>query len=56
MKERYPVLCNVVHAENHQSIRWLKRCGFEVAEAEPTGWRGAMFHTFQMKGNTQCAA
>jgi hypothetical protein len=42
-------LMNMVHTENHRSIRWLQRIGFTVQEAvqEP----GGTFHPFTMGQN-----
>lgn len=42
-----PHLVNYVHAENHTSIRWLKRLGFEMDEPEDIGG-GLMFRRFHM--------
>lgn len=44
--EKYKLLQNVVHTENIQSIRWLKRLGFTIASPVPLG-RGT-FHPFFM--------
>ncbi len=36
MRRRYPELANVVHAENHVAIRWLRWVGFRFC-MEPDG-------------------
>lgn len=41
---RYGLLQNMVHAENHRSIRWLKRIGFEIHPPFPYGTTS--FHLF----------
>ncbi len=46
---QYPLLVNYVDARNTPSIRWLKRVGFEIHEAEPFGVAGLPFHRFEMK-------
>lgn len=45
---KYSLLRNVVHAENHQSIRYLEAVGFDIGEPERY-WTGAMARTFTMK-------
>lgn len=42
-------LHNYVHAENKTSVRWLRRLGFTLAEPQPYGPRGALFHPFEMR-------
>ena len=37
MKATFPVLRNIVHAEYHQTIRWLRWLGFEISAPVPTG-------------------
>jgi hypothetical protein len=37
MQSIYPVLSNVVHKDNHQSIRWLKRLGFQFLDTPIPG-------------------
>lgn len=49
MLDAYPRLVNFVHAENHQSIRWLRRIGFVLDPAAPFGPNGAPFHRFEMQ-------
>ena len=47
MQELYPRLENYVHAENKVSIRWLKWCGFELAEEpEEYGVNPEKFYRF----------
>lgn len=45
----FPTLRNYVHAENKTSVRWLRRLGFALAEPQPYGPRGALFHHFEMR-------
>ncbi|WP_019406189.1 hypothetical protein [Stutzerimonas stutzeri] len=45
--ERFGLLMNMVHAENHQSIRWLQRIGFTIHPAVPFG--SGLFHPFTMR-------
>lgn len=45
--QTYGLLKNYVHAENTQSIRWLRRMGFTI-EA-PIKLNGADFHPFTMR-------
>lgn len=42
-----PMLGNLVHEDNHQSIRWLKRLGFTIHPAVPVA-RGR-FHPFSLR-------
>lgn len=49
MLDAYPRLVNFVHADNHQSIRWLRRMGFALDSAAPFGPNGAPFHRFEMQ-------
>lgn len=49
MLKEYPHLWNMVHAENKRSIKWLKRLGFTVHEAQPMGPKQSMFHPFEMR-------
>lgn len=44
MNADYPHLCNVVHADNEISIRWLQWCGFRIQE--PTEIQGEPFRAF----------
>ncbi len=48
MLKVYPSLVNVVHTENAKAVSWLKRMGFDLADAEPYGPNGALFHVFRM--------
>jgi hypothetical protein len=45
--KQYGFLMNMVHADNHQSIRWLRRIGFTI-EA-PVQEPGGVFHPFTMR-------
>lgn len=45
----YPHLLNYVHARNSTSVRWLRRLGFTLAEPQPYGARGELFHQFEMR-------
>lgn len=49
MLATYPHLINIVHARNTHATRWLRRAGFVLAEARPTGPHGEMFHLFEMR-------
>jgi hypothetical protein len=49
MKAMYPRLTNIVDARNHKSIRWLKKCGFEIQPAIRLGVNGLPFHPFVME-------
>jgi hypothetical protein len=50
MLRSFPHLVNFVHAENHTSVRWLRRLGFHLHPAEPFGALGEPFHKFEMRG------
>ena len=45
----FPHLLNYVHAGNATSVRWLRRLGFTLAEPQPYGARGELFHQFEMR-------
>lgn len=49
MLEAYPYLVNMVDARYTSSVRWLRRIGYTVYEAEPYGGRGELFRRFEMK-------
>lgn len=49
MLQAFSNLRNFVHAENIASVRWLRRMGFTLAEPQPYGPRGALFHPFEMR-------
>lgn len=49
MLTAFPHLVNHVHAKNVTSVRWLRRLGFTLHEAEPYGARGELFHRFEMR-------
>jgi hypothetical protein len=51
MLNAFPHLVNFVHAENHTSVRWLRRLGFTLYPAQPYGARGEPFHPFEMKAH-----
>lgn len=44
---KYGVLANMVHTDNHRSIRWLKHLGFTIGEAFQLN--GHSFHPFYMR-------
>jgi hypothetical protein len=46
MHRRFARLENIVHADNHLSIRWLKWCGFTVEEDAPETRNGEKFYLF----------
>lgn len=45
MHRRFPILCNYVHCENEESIRWLKHIGFTFSNTI-TVPSGALFFEF----------
>lgn len=45
----FPHLVNFVHAKNTTSVRWLRRLGFVLEEAQPFGPLGEPFHKFEMR-------
>jgi hypothetical protein len=47
MLAAFPHLTNFVHAKNTTSVRWLRRLGFTLHEAEPYGPYGEPFHRFE---------
>lgn len=47
MQQTYPHLVNYVDARNVQSVRWLRRLGFEIHPAAPHGVAGLPFHRFE---------
>lgn len=49
MLKVYPELYNMVDARNSRAIRWLKRMGFSLAEAQPLGPKNMPFHPFKME-------
>jgi hypothetical protein len=49
MLKAFPHLVNFVHAENTTSVRWLRRLGFTVHEAQAFGALGEPFHPFEMR-------
>lgn len=51
MLNAFPHLVNFVHAENHTSVRWLRRLGFTLHPAQPYGAQGEPFHPFEMKAH-----
>ena len=46
MLSYYPYLDNWVHADNKQSIKWLRWLGAVIEEPKPYGIEGEMFHHF----------
>lgn len=49
MLAAFPHLVNYVHAKNTTSVRWLRRLGFTLHEAEPFGPFGEPFHRFERR-------
>lgn len=49
MTASFQLLENNVHAKNKVAIRFLRRIGFKIEEAEPIGIDGALFHRFTMR-------
>jgi GNAT superfamily N-acetyltransferase len=43
MLRQFPVLCNHVHAEYTEAIRWLRWLGFTIEAPAPRGPRGELF-------------
>lgn len=50
MRERFPLLANMVDARNRVALRWLRWCGFCIGQARPFGPFGLPFHPFHMGG------
>lgn len=48
MRQTFPRLVNVVDARNVKAMRWLRRLGFVILPAQPTGVAGLPFHPFCM--------
>lgn len=49
MLNAFPHLVNYVHAQNTTSVRWLRRLGFTLHDAQPYGALGEPFHKFEMR-------
>ena len=49
MRSEYQRLLTIVHADNHQAIRWLKWLGFSMGEVFQ--FKAAPFRKFEMQGN-----
>lgn len=49
MLTAFPHLVNFVHAKNVTSVRWLRRLGFTLHDAQPYGPLGEPFHRFEMR-------
>lgn len=49
MRGAFPCLENFVDARYETCVRWLKRLGFVVHDAEPMGPCGELFHRFELK-------
>lgn len=49
MLNAFPHLVNFVHAKNTTSVRWLRRLGFTLHDAQPYGALGEPFHPFEMR-------
>lgn len=47
MRELYPTLRNIVHADNTKAVRWLRRAGFDVMP--PVAHGRGLFHPFEMR-------
>ncbi len=50
MLRTFSHLLNFVHADNTLAVRWLRRVGFTMHDAQPVGVNGALFHRFEMRG------
>lgn len=48
MLNEFPRLANYVHVGNVTSVLWLRRLGFTLADPQPYGAHGALFHLFEM--------
>jgi hypothetical protein len=49
--DEYPVLCNMVDARYEQSVRWVRRLGFQIKKEEPFGPDGVPFHFVIRRAN-----
>ncbi len=49
MLRAFPHLVNFVHARNDSSVRWLRRLGFTLHEAQPMGPLGEPFRLFELR-------
>lgn len=49
-----PRLCNMVHAKNRTSVRWLKWLGFHLDDPIPHGPDKELFHRFHMERRDSC--
>lgn len=49
MHSAFSHLLNFVHAENVQSVRWLRHAGFTIHPAVPFGAKGELFHCFEKR-------
>jgi hypothetical protein len=49
--DEYPVLCNMVDSRYKQSVRWVRRLGFQVKQEETFGPDGVPFHFVIRRAN-----
>lgn len=43
LREKYPLMMNMVYGKNVQTISWLRRLGFTISPPEKWGTKGALF-------------
>ena len=43
LRDRYPLMLNMVHGQYTEALRWLERLGFELGPPERYGERGDLF-------------
>jgi hypothetical protein len=48
MQAAFPLLANLVHADNHVAIRWLQRLGYGIGEEFEAG--GHLMRRFERRG------
>ena len=52
--EEFPLLLNMVYAENTQTIKWLKRVGYTIGFLHNWGYSKAPFYNFYKGDITLC--
>jgi hypothetical protein len=48
-QKKYTVMRNHVHVDNKITIRWLRWLGFDIQDPVPYGYRGELFHPFELR-------
>lgn len=56
MLQQYPVLRNLVHADNTVAVQWLRHVGFTLGETIHHPVTGAPFHLFEMTRHVHATA